>query len=54
MIEILSKRIDRIGIGDFDSLIALKVPESEQIELESTANVVHEIGSALQELRLRS
>ena len=34
MIEILSKPVERIGIGDIESLIALKVPESEQIEFK--------------------
>ena len=34
MIEILSRPVDRIGIGDIDSLIAMKVPESEQIEFK--------------------
>ena len=34
MIEILSKPVDRIRIGDIESLIALKVPENEQIEFK--------------------
>lgn len=34
MIEMLSKPVDRIAIGDIESLIALKVPESEQIEFK--------------------
>ena len=36
VIEVLSKPVDRIGIDDVDSLIALKVPESEQIEFKAT------------------
>ena len=35
MIEILSKPVDRIGRGDIESLIALKVSESEQIEFKA-------------------
>ena len=34
MIEILSKPVDRLGIGDLESVISLKVPESEQIEFK--------------------
>ena len=34
MIEILSKPVDRIGIGEIESLTASKVPESEQIEFK--------------------
>jgi hypothetical protein len=36
VIEILSKPVDRIGIGDIQSLIALKVLESEQIEFKES------------------
>ena len=35
MIEILSKPVDRIGRGDIESLIALKVSESAQIEFKA-------------------
>lgn len=35
MIEILSKPLDRIGPSDIESLIALKVSESEQLEFKS-------------------
>lgn len=36
MIEMLSKPVDRVGVDDIESLIALKVPESEQIEFKVT------------------
>ena len=36
VIEILSEPVDRFRIGNIQSLIALKVPESEQIEFKET------------------
>ena len=36
MIEVLSKPADQVGVGDIDSLIESKVPESEQIEFKAS------------------